>query len=76
MAIWPETDTAAATQVAERMRAALDATPVANGLSPYTVSIGVTMVQAGDSTVDALIARADAALYQAKAQDCNQIQKG
>ena len=71
MAILPETDAAAATQVAERMRAALDTTAAATGLPHYTVSIGVTVVQAGDSTVDALIARADAALYQAKAQGRN-----
>ncbi len=76
MAILPETDTAAATQVAERMRAALDATYGVNGMPHYTVSIGVTTVHAGDSTVDALIARADTALYQAKAQGRNQIQKG
>ena len=76
MVLLPETDSAAAQAVAERMRAALDATPEAAGLPHCTVSIGVTTAQPGDESVDALIARADAALYDAKAQGRNQVRVG
>jgi diguanylate cyclase (GGDEF)-like protein/PAS domain S-box-containing protein len=38
-----------------------------------TVSLGITMHQADDSTIDALLKRADDALYQAKNQGRNQI---
>ena len=76
MVLLPETDSAAAQAVAERMRAALDATPEAAGLPHCTVSIGVTTAQPGDESVDALIARADAALYEAKAQGRNQVRVG
>lgn len=76
MVLLPETDSAAAQAVAERMRAALDATPEAAGLPHCTVSIGVTTAQPGDKSVDALIARADAALYEAKAQGRNQVRVG
>lgn len=68
LAVLPDADEAAAHQVAERMRAAVAAAPLprAEGALPYTVSIGVAGVRPGDTT-DALIARADAALYRAKA---------
>lgn len=72
----PETASADAQAVAERMRAALDATPEAAGLPHCTVSIGVTTAQPGDKSVDTLIARADAALYEAKAQGRNQVRVG
>lgn len=76
MVLLPETDSAAAQAVAERMRAGLDATPGTADLPHCTVSIGVTTVQAGDPTVDALVARADTALYEAKAQGRNQVRAG
>ena len=58
------------------MRRALDATPETEDLPHCTVSIGVTTAQPGDSSVDALIARADAVLYEAKAQGRNQVRVG
>ncbi|MBT9514495.1 MAG: GGDEF domain-containing protein [Acidovorax sp.] len=76
MVILPETNTAAAQTVADRMCAALDATPGSPDLPHCTVSIGLTTVQPGDNTVDALIARADTALYEAKAQGRNRVQAG
>jgi diguanylate cyclase (GGDEF)-like protein len=57
--------------VAERIRAAV-ATP--NELPAYTVSIGVTTRSYGDTTVDELLARADKALYQAKANGRNRVE--
>ncbi|RQO83908.1 GGDEF domain-containing protein [Acidovorax sp. FJL06] len=76
MVLLPETDIEAATHVAERMRASLDATPDSAGRPHCTVSIGLTTVQPGDGKVDTLIARADAALYEAKAQGRNRVQAG
>jgi len=38
-----------------------------------TVSLGITMHQADDNSIDALLKRADDALYQAKNQGRNQI---
>ena len=45
-----------------------------NGLTiAYTVSIGVTGFRAGDPNFDAVLARADSALYQAKRHGRNQV---
>jgi len=76
LVILPETDTDAAKAAAERMRAALHATPGSADRPHCTVSIGLTTVRHGDRTIDALIARADAALYEAKAQGRNRVQVG
>lgn len=56
-----------ALQLAEQVRAAVAAAPLATDGVPcvVTVSIGVAMVQGGE-TVDAGLARADHALYEAK----------
>lgn len=67
----PETGRTAALQVAERICSAV-AEPQA-GLPPITVSIGVTCRQPGDTDVDALLGRADQALYRAKAEGRNRI---
>ncbi len=67
----PETNPTDAMVVAERIRAAV-ATP--SELPAYTVSIGVTTRSYGDTTVDELLARADKALYQAKANGRNRVE--
>jgi diguanylate cyclase (GGDEF)-like protein len=67
----PETNPSDAMVVAERIRAAV-ATP--SELPAYTVSIGVTTRSYGDTTVDELLARADKALYQAKANGRNRVE--
>lgn len=56
-----------ATALADRLRSAVAATPLATPAGPIkiTVSIGVACFTPGDS-VDALTARADAAMYAAK----------
>ena len=62
--------------VAERLRAALDrsAEGAARDSGPvYTVSIGLAMLQKGESFAE-LMARADAALYAAKAGGRNRVE--
>ena len=67
----PETAQEEAVRVAERILAKL-AEPL-KGLPAITVSIGVTSSRPDDATIDALLARADRALYQAKAEGRNRI---
>lgn len=64
-----------AAQVADRMRAAIAATPLigAAGKLHFTVSIGVAELGMTSEPVAALLARADAALYQAKGNGRNAV---
>lgn len=74
VALLPETSLEDALGVAERIRAAC---AQADGTGPgpaCTVSIGVTTNRAASDSVDALIARADAAMYQAKALGRNRVE--
>lgn len=66
----PETSLDVALVVAERIRIKIGelTDPV-----PFTVSIGVTTNLTSTDTVDALMARADAAMYKAKAKGRNQV---
>ena len=64
-AILPETDAQGAENIAERMRRAVESLETGGGR--VTVSIGVATTVAGETrTADALVASADAALYDAK----------
>ncbi len=76
MVLLPASDAATALAVAERMRTAIAQHPERAGSPACTTSIGVTCVQAGDTVFETLIARADAALYQAKAQGRNRVIAG
>jgi diguanylate cyclase (GGDEF)-like protein/PAS domain S-box-containing protein len=64
----PETDIARATIVADRIREQIAALHIVNGENriALTVSIGLTEYRHGDATIDALLLRADMALYDAK----------
>jgi diguanylate cyclase (GGDEF)-like protein len=65
----PETDAQQALLAAERLRQAVRSAPIPLGSDaavPVTVSIGVATMGADDADVHALLARADAALYEAK----------
>ena len=61
--------------LAERMRAAVAATPIPTpaGPIPVTISVGLTALATGDASLDQLLARADHALYQAKEAGRNQV---
>ena len=69
----PETSLEDAMQVAERIRM-LCAEPAVG--AACTVSIGVASTQNERDTVDALLARADAAMYRAKDNGRNRIESG
>ena len=76
--VLPETGLEAALHIAERVRAAVEqASFVFHHSAPirFTVSIGVALLQVGDS-LDSLLARADNALYQAKHAGRNRVERG
>ena len=64
----PDTGREAAVSLAERIRRRIAASPtMADGLPiAVTISIGVSALNPADTTPDAVLARADAALYEAK----------
>jgi diguanylate cyclase (GGDEF)-like protein/PAS domain S-box-containing protein len=67
--IFPETNCAAALDVAERIRAATAQADVASAAGQavvFTTSIGITEFADTDAGIDALLSRADRALYDAK----------
>jgi two-component system cell cycle response regulator len=68
--VMPETNLAGAAIVAERLRCAIAGQPFllpsTNERVPITISVGVAAADQGDSGVDALLKRADDALYAAK----------
>ncbi len=65
----PETDLDGAGQLAERLCALCRECPAEweGRTLPFTISIGMTALRADDPSPDAVMARADAALYDAKA---------
>lgn len=71
--LMPDTTSEMARMVGERLRASIAQTDIryATG-EPLTASIGVAVAAISD-TVDSLLARADRALYQAKAQGRNRV---
>ena len=75
--LMPETTLERAAEVAERLRLALAAesvlAPDSQSSISFTVSIGVGQLGAGDTTLDALLRRVDAALYQAKQGGRNRV---
>ncbi|MBG0567242.1 diguanylate cyclase [Actinoplanes sp. NEAU-A11] len=67
-----------ATELAERMRQAVSAEPVQTQAGPVTVtiSVGLTRLEPGDTSLDELLARADHALYRAKETGRNRVVTG
>lgn len=72
----PDTDIAGAALVAERMRCLVDIAPL-RWLEqdwPLSASFGIAEAERDDTSVGAVLARADAALYRAKNQGRNVVQ--
>jgi diguanylate cyclase (GGDEF)-like protein len=61
----PETDKDIAHVIAERIQSSLRGAP-SDGLPAFTVSIGISCQTTPEETLDAVLVRADAALYRAK----------
>jgi diguanylate cyclase (GGDEF)-like protein/PAS domain S-box-containing protein len=74
--ILPETELAAAVDVAERLRQHLAERPLIaeREAVPCTVSVGVAQLNARDHTIDDLFNRADEALYVAKNNGRNRVE--
>jgi diguanylate cyclase (GGDEF)-like protein len=70
-----ETDAAGATLLANRIREAIEATVITQDLTQMsiTISIGAAMASKADRDIEDVIARADAALYQAKSAGRNRV---
>lgn len=62
----PETDAPSALAMADRLRSAVEGLRTHRLQAPITISVGVSEVRPGESTVDAALSRADQALYAAK----------
>ncbi len=69
LVVFPDTNLTDGLMAAERLRAAIGGSPftASDKPLPVTVSIGIATLHGAMEGVDALIARADAALYEAKA---------
>jgi len=73
----PETPIEGAKVLAERLREAIAETPVAlesGEIIPVTISIGVAGYRPGDTELEAIVRRADEALYRAKAKGRNRVE--
>ena len=75
-ALLPETSLEAARDVATRMAAYIANHPVvtANATVPCTVSIGLAQMAEQETTLDAMLHRADQALYRAKHNGRNRVE--
>lgn len=69
----PETGLPGAITLAERLRAATETLSVPGGRLRTSISIGVTVVHGGESSVEAALSRADRALYAAKQGGRNRV---
>ena len=74
----PETDLTGARPFSERLRQAIAAVPIAlaSGKVEVTCSLGIAERTDFDLDAGQLLARADAALYQAKADGRNRVREG
>jgi diguanylate cyclase (GGDEF)-like protein len=75
LALLPGADQQAALEIAERLLEVMRASPIRHDavIVPMTLSIGVAALEQQDVNLDALIRRADAALYAAKDAGRNRV---
>jgi two-component system, cell cycle response regulator len=77
VAILPDSDKAMAMRVGERLRKMISMRPFNAGAKagplPITVSIGVAAFDGGEDRMEALLKRADEALYKAKREGRNRV---
>ena len=75
--VMPDTDSAFAFTVAERLRQSIESTPIKISRPPnaltITVSIGIASSNGAPDTPDGLLRRADQALYRAKREGRNRV---
>ncbi len=73
--VWllPGVNSAEGARLAERLRDAIHGQSGEGGLPPVTISLGLAS-RRGDEDAEAILARADAALYAAKNGGRNQVQ--
>lgn len=75
--VMPETDPAFAYAVAERLRHSIETTPIEISRAPgkinITISIGIASSEGEGDTAEALLRRADQALYSAKRNGRNRV---
>ena len=78
MVILPQTKADTLAEIGDRLRLAVCATPVtaADGKHsiPVTVSVGLTVFRPDEDHAEALLARADRALYRAKDAGRNRVE--
>ncbi len=76
LVLLPETGPEQARLVAERMRKRVAERAAEPDLPACTVSVGLAAAQQGDTSLDAALARADAALYDAKRRGRDRVEVG
>jgi diguanylate cyclase (GGDEF)-like protein len=73
LVLLPDTGLAEATEIAERLRATVEANPAGKGEILHTISLGVGEIAQHGNSVTTLITEADRALYQAKQNGRNRV---
>jgi two-component system cell cycle response regulator len=75
--VMPDTDMSFAYSISERLRHSIETTPVKISSAPHllniTISIGIAALEDGDASAEALLRRADQALYRAKRSGRNKV---
>jgi two-component system cell cycle response regulator len=75
--VMPDTDLSFACSISERLRQSIETTPVKISSAPHmlniTISIGIAGLEDGDASAEALLRRADQALYRAKRSGRNKV---
>jgi two-component system cell cycle response regulator len=75
--VMPDTDIAFAYSISERLRQSIETTPIKISSAPHqlpiTISIGIAKCEGEGDTADALLRRADQALYRAKRSGRNRV---